>query len=205
MKPGLLLPRITAQHTIERKGGATHDHSASIAPDNAATYSSTMNKIDVAVAILRGSVGISIAYHGINKTKGMTGTASWFKSIGMKWPKQQAVIAAGTEIIAGALLVVGLATPLSCIAVISLMAVAIVTVHARIGYFIFLPNGGWEYCASIVAVATAIAITGPGVLSIDDAWGLNQSVGIFALPIGAICAMCHLALCWRPQTNNPSA
>ncbi len=102
----------------------------------------------------------------------------------MKWPKQQAVIAAGTEIIAGALLVVGLATPLSCIAVIALMTVAIVTVHARVGYFIFLPNGGWEYCASIVAVATAIAITGP---------------------IGLMCALCHLTLCWRPQTNNPSA
>jgi putative oxidoreductase len=205
MKPGLLLPRITAQQTIERKGEATHAYSASIAPDSTAIYSSSMNRIDVAVAILRGSVGVSIAYHGINKAKSITGTASWFKSIGMKWPKQQAAIAASTEIIAGALLVVGLATPLSCIAVIALMTVAIVTVHARVGYFIFLPNGGWEYCASIAAIATAIAITGPGALSVDDAWGLNQSLGLVALPIGLMCALCHLALCWRPQTNNPSA
>jgi putative oxidoreductase len=164
-----------------------------------------MNKIDVTMAILRGSVGASIAYHGINKAKGITGTASWFKSIGMKWPKQQATIALATEIIAGVLLIVGLATPLSCIAVIALMTVAIATVHVRVGYFIFLPNGGWEYCASIVAVATAIAITGPGAWSIDSAWGINQSSGLVALPVGLICAVCHLALCWRPQTNNPSA
>ena len=205
MKPGLPLPRITAQQTIERKGGATHDYSASIAPDSAATYSSTMNKIDVAVTILRGSVGVSIAYHGFNKAKSITGTASWFKSIGMKWPKQQAVIAAGTEIIAGALQVVGLLTPLSCIAVIALMAVAIATVHARVGYFIFLPNGGWEYCASIIAVATAIGVTGPGTWSLDNTWGINQSLGLIALPIGVASALCHLALCWRPQTNSPSA
>ena len=157
------------------------------------------------MTILRGSVGASIAYHGINKAKSLAGTASWFKSIGMKWPHQQAFIAASTEIIAGALLIFGLATSLSCIAVIAPMAVAIVTVHARVGYFIFLPNGGWEYCASIIAVATAVGVSGPGSWSLDNAWAINQSLGAVALPIGVTCALCHLALCWRPQTNVPSA
>ena len=164
-----------------------------------------MSKIDAANAILRISVGASIAYHGINKAKGIAGTASWFGSIGMKWPKQQAILASSTEIIAGVLLILGLATPLSCMAVVALMSVAIITVHARVGYFIFLPNGGWEYCASIIAVTTAIAVSGPGSWSIDNAWGINQSVGLIALPVGVVSALCHLALCWRPQTNTPSA
>jgi putative oxidoreductase len=164
-----------------------------------------MNKIDVTMAILRGSVGISIAYHGLNKAKSIAGTASWFSSIGMKWSKQQALIAAATEIATGVGLAIGIATPLACIAIISVMTVAIVTVHARVGYFIFLPNGGWEYCASIVAVATAIAVTGPGSLSLDDSWNINQSLGIYALPIGVVCALCHLTLCWRPQTTASTA
>ena len=164
-----------------------------------------MNKIDATMAILRISMGASIAYHGINKAKGIASTASWFKSMGMKWHKQQAIVASSTEIIAGVLLMIGLATPLACIAVIALMTVAIITVHARVGYFIFLPNGGWEYCASIIAVTTAIAITGPGSWSIDDAWSINQSIGLFALPVGVAAALCHLALCWRPQTNTPTA
>ncbi len=164
-----------------------------------------MSKIDAANAILRISVGASIAYHGINKAKGIAGTASWFGSIGMKWPKQQAILASLTEIIAGVLLICGLATPLSCIAVVALMSVAIITVHARVGYFIFLPNGGWEYCASIIAVTTSIAVYGPGSWSIDNALGINQSVGLIALPVGVVSALCHLALCWRPQTNTPSA
>ena len=164
-----------------------------------------MNKIDVAIAILRVSVGASIAYHGVNKAKSISGTASWFSSIGLKWAKQQAVIAASTEVLAGVGLIVGFATPLICVAVIALMTVAIATVHARVGYFIFLPNGGWEYCASIVAVATAIAVAGPGSLSLDDTWSIDQSLGFYALPAGIACAMCHLALCWRPRNNTPTA
>ena len=92
-----------------------------------------MNKIDVAMAILRVSVGASIAYHGVNKAKSISGTASWFSSIGMKWAKQQAVIAASTEVLAGVGLIVGFATPLMCVTVIALMTVAIATVHARVG------------------------------------------------------------------------
>ena len=164
-----------------------------------------MNKIDVTLAVLRVSMGASIAYHGINKARSIAGTSSWFSSIGMKWAKQQAVIAATTEILAGVGLALGLATPLACFAVIALMAVAIITVHARVGYFIFLPNGGWEYCASIIAVASAVALTGPGSFSIDSAWNINQSLGVFALPLGVACALCHLTLCWRPQMKTPTA
>jgi putative oxidoreductase len=164
-----------------------------------------MDKIDVSMAILRVSVGASIAYHGINKAKSLSGTSSWFSSIGMKWSRQQAFIAASVEIIAGLGLVLGLLTPLSCTAIVALMTVAIITVHARVGYFIFLPNGGWEYCVSIVAVATAIAVAGPGSVSLDDAWGINQSLGVYALPAGIVCAVCHLALCWRPRKNTPTA
>ena len=164
-----------------------------------------MNKIDITLAILRISLGASIAYHGINKAKSISGTASWFASIGMKLPRQQALIAATVEIITGVGLTLGLFTPFSCMAIIALMTVAIITVHARVGYFIFLPNGGWEYCASIVAVATAIAVAGPGSLSLDNALNFNQSLGLYALPVGVVSAVCHLALCWRPQKNSQTA
>ena len=157
------------------------------------------------MAILRVSVGASIAYHGINKAKSIAGTTSWFASIGMRRPKLQARVAAITEISAGVTLAAGLATPLACIAVISLMTVAIITVHARVGYFIFLPNGGWEYCASIIAVSSAVAITGSGSWSLDHLWNIDQSIGIYALPLGVVFALCHLALCWRPRNTTLTA
>jgi len=157
------------------------------------------------MAILRVSVGASIAYHGINKAKSIAGTTSWFASIGMRRPKLQARVAAITEISAGVTLAAGLVTPLACVAIIALMTVAIITVHARVGYFIFLPNGGWEYCASIIAVSSAVAITGSGSWSLDHFWNIDQSIGIYALPLGVVFALCHLALCWRPRNTTLTA
>lgn len=164
-----------------------------------------MDKIDFSLAVLRISMGASIAYHGLNKAKSLAGTASWFASIGMKWSKQQAILATTSELLAGIGLILGIATPFTCIAVIALMTVAILTVHARVGYFIFLPNGGWEYCASIIAVATALGVAGPGSWSLDDSFNMSQSLGVLAMPIGIMSALCHLALSWRPQTNTPTA
>lgn len=166
-----------------------------------------MSRFDVAVLLLRVSFGLSMTYHGINKVRrnGLSGTSSWFASIGMKMPRLQAKAAASTEIIAGLLLAVGLLTPLASTMFVSLMVVAIWTVHWKVGYFIFLPNGGWEYCASIIVVASAIGIVGPGQMSLDDVFGLSSSWGIVAFPFGVLAAMCHLALSYRPNNDVSSS
>jgi putative oxidoreductase len=164
-----------------------------------------MNKFDAAVLLMRTSLGVSMALHGINKAKSLSGTASWFTSIGMKWPRQQALLASTTEIVAGTLMAIGLFTPFTCIAVIAVMTVAIKSVHAKVGYFIFLPNGGWEYCASIIAVAASLALLGPGRWSVDHAVNFSQFIGPFALPIGIACGLSQLILCWRPPCTDTKA
>lgn len=161
-----------------------------------------MNKFDLAVLTIRVGLGLSIVLHGLNKAKSIEGTSSWFSSIGMKWPKQQALLASTTELSAGALMILGFFTPFSCIAIIAVMTVAIITVHAKVGYFIFLPNGGWEYCASIIVVAASLALLGPGRWSIDHALHFSQFFGLFAVPIGIMCALCQLLLCWRPPSAS---
>lgn len=146
--------------------------------------------------------------HGWNKLfspSGLKGTAGWFSSVGMKWPATQARVACGTELVAGALLTIGLFTGPSTAAFIALMMVAIITVHARVGYFIFLPNGGWEYCASIIAVATAISLMGPGKFSLDNAWGLTSDLSMWALPVGVLAALCHVAISYRPASTRPES
>ena len=166
-----------------------------------------MNRFDVALLILRSAFGLSMAYHGLNKVRGngLAGTAGWFASIGMKWPALQARVAAISEIAAGVMLAIGLLTPVACTIFVSLMVVAIVTVHWKVGYFIFLPNGGWEYCASIVVVATAIGLLGPGEYSIDAAMSLTQVPGLFVLPIGILLSLCHLFLSYRPKPANSAS
>lgn len=160
-----------------------------------------MNRTDLALLIIRSVFGVFMLLHGVNKIRsGLDGTAGWFGSIGMRRPDLQARAAAWTEISAGALLAVGLLTPLASAAVISVMSVAIVTVHLKVGFFIFLPGGGWEYCASIAAVAAAVAVAGPGSASVDDVlgWTTGPVVGALAVAAGLAAAAVHLALSWRP-------
>lgn len=159
-----------------------------------------MSRLDTVSLLLRLPFGIFMALHGLNKVRhnGLDGTANWFKSIGMKWPRTQARLAAGTEIGAGVLLAAGLLTSLACVAFVALMIVAIATVHWKVGFFIFLPNGGWEYCASIAIVATAIGLLGPMKYSLDHALSFSLDLGVWVPPMGIGIAMCHLLLSYRP-------
>lgn len=164
-----------------------------------------MNNPDLALLILRVSFGLSMAFHGYNKifsTSGLSGTSAWFASIGMKWPQRQAQLAAITEIVAGLLMAAGLLLWPSSVAFIALMTVATVTVHWRVGYFIFLPNGGWEYCAAIMSVATVLGMLGGGSYSLDHQLNIDVNYGLWALPAGIVLALCHLAISYRPTQTK---
>ncbi len=163
-----------------------------------------MQQIDAALLALRVVFGLFLAYHGYNKVfggNGLQGTAKWFGGIGMRWPHWQARIAATTEIGAGVLFAAGFITPIAAAGMIGVMLVAIVTSHWKVGFFIFRKGEGWEYCASIALVALAVATTGAGRWSLDNAfdtgfqgwWGTGVAAG---LGIGG--ALLQLAICYRP-------
>lgn len=166
-------------------------------------------QFDLGILILRLVLGLFLAYHGYNKVfggGGLSGTAGWFASMGMKLPKMQARLAAATEILGGLAFAAGLLTPVAAGAMVALMIVAIVTVHAKVGFFIFLPNGGWEYCATIAFGAIAVATMGSGKYSIDNVldvsfswWGL-----VLSAVIGVVGAFTQLALFYRPSSVSSS-
>lgn len=159
-----------------------------------------MQRIDTALLLLRIVFGLFLAWHGVNKVRsGIAGTAGWFGSIGMKWPGLQARTAAATEIIGGLMFAFGFLTPLAGSAIIATMLVAIVTVHWRVGFFIFLPGGGWEYCASIAFVAAAVSIAGPGRWSLDHAIGIlaGTTAGVSGVALGVLAGVLHLSATWR--------
>ena len=98
------------------------------------------SQLNLGLLILRLCLGLFLAYHGYNKVfgpGGLAGTSGWFASMGMKWPKWQARLAASTEIGAGLMLACGLLTPLAAAGVIGIMVVAIYTAHGKVGFFIF--------------------------------------------------------------------
>lgn len=163
-----------------------------------------MVQFNVGMLVLRLVFGLFLAYHGYNKIfgpSGLTGTGRWFASIGMKWPKWQARLAATTEVGAGVMLAAGLLTPLAAAGVIGVMIVAIVVEHWKVGFFIFKPNQGWEYCASIATAAFVIATIGPGEYSLDHALDItwdDWTGAIIAAVAGIGGAITQLAVSYRP-------
>jgi putative oxidoreductase len=168
-----------------------------------------VKQLDLALLVMRVSFGVGLAAHGYNKVfggGGLKGTAGWFGSIGMKWPKWQARLAAGTELGAGLLFALGLLTPFAGAGLIGLMMVAIVTVHWTVGFFVFRPNQGWEYCAAITVVGFAVSTIGAGKYSLDHALHIDRHItgwsgALIAGILGVGGALLHLAVSYRPPAK----
>lgn len=163
-----------------------------------------MSRVDIAALVLRVTLGITIALHGANKARSaasLDGTAGWFASIGMRRPRLQARMAAGTEVLSGLLLAAGLFVPTAAGALAATMLVAIVVAHRKNGFFIFNEGQGWEYCAVLAAAAVALGSIGGGRASLDHAFGLTYTSlwGFWtAVILGIGGAALHLAASYRP-------
>jgi putative oxidoreductase len=174
-----------------------------------------MDAMNAGLLVVRLVFGLFLAYHGWNKLMGpggISGTVGWFGSIGMRWPAVQARLAAFTEIGAGVLFAAGLLTPFAAAGIIGVMIVAIVVAHWRVGFFVFLPDQGWEYCASIAVTAWCVALIGPGEWSLDHAIGMPDwmlggtsfTAGVVALGLGVAGAVTQLAVSYRPPAPPSS-
>lgn len=170
-----------------------------------------MNSVNIAALVLRLVVGGTITAHGWNHAFGggkLPGTARWFESIGIRPGYLHAAFATITELGAGALLVLGLLTPVAAAGVVGTMVVALVANHAKNGFFIFRPGEGYEYVLMITLVSCAIGALGAGAWSLDHAVGFGVTgwagLAITALAGGAGAAMV-LATSWRPSAPSAPA
>jgi putative oxidoreductase len=172
----------------------------------------TLSQSSFDFALLLGRfvlAGVFLA-HGIRHIFGggkIAGTAGWFESLGMRPGIVHAWFASLTEIGAGALLVLGLLTPVACAGVVGVMLVAWITNHLKNGFFIFRPGEGWEYVMTLTMVGVVIGTLGPGNWSIDGhvnaltkLWGWPG----FAISFGGGALGCALLLAtsWRPAKRG---
>lgn len=163
-----------------------------------------IESFDWAVALLRVVAGAVILAHGVKHARGRVKTANWFGSIGFRQPELQWFASTATEIGVGVLLIIGLGTSLAATGLVAVMAVAFWTVHRSAGFWVTArPDEGWEYVLLLGTVGAAIAIGGPGELSIDAAIGiedvLNGWVGAALVVGGILAAAAQLATFFRPN------
>lgn len=163
---------------------------------------------DWALLLLRVVVGVTLAAHGYNKFFGggrIAGTARWFESIGMRPGRRHAILAAAGEIAAGLALAAGFLTVPAAAGFVGLMTVAFWVAHRGKGLFVM--NDGWEYTAVLATVAVAIAMVGPGELSVDSLIGIADVLdGWVGLAIsaggGVTAASLLLAAFFRPPARD---
>lgn len=142
--------------------------------------------------LVRASVGGYFVGHGMQKLAGWfdgpgpEGTGKYFESIGLRPGRRQAILAGGTEAGAGALVILGLATPVAAAGLVGVMVTAIRKVHWTKGPW--NSNGGYELNVGLIASLAALAETGPGALSLDAALGIERhgdAIAAAALVAGA--------------------
>ncbi|MDQ2649725.1 MAG: DoxX family protein [Actinomycetota bacterium] len=166
-----------------------------------------IDAINLALLVLRCGVGAVMLAHGINhifRGGKIAGTGRWFESLGMKPGVLHAWFASLAEVGGGAMLVLGLVTPLAASAVVGTMLVAWITNHRGNGFFIFRPGEGWEYVMTLTLVGFSLAILGAGEWSLDEALDIREDlVGVTGLVIALVAgvggAAALLAGFWRPQ------
>jgi putative oxidoreductase len=131
------------------------------------------------IALARLIIGGLMFGHGTQKLfgwfggHGRAGTAGFFESLGLRPGDRNAVAAGASEATGGALLALGLATPLAGALISGPMITAVRTVHLPNGPWV--TEGGYEYNLVLLAAAFAIVDIGPGPLSLDAALGTERS------------------------------
>jgi putative oxidoreductase len=150
--------------------------------------------VSLGLLILRVVVGLTLAAHGSQKLFGVwggSGMAGWIEVVTKLRIRPAAVwawIAALSEFGGGLLLAFGLLSPLGNLAIAGAMLVAIATVHWPNGFW--NTKRGYEFNLTLIAAVTALALTGPGTYSLDQALGIHLPepltlvVGTIALVLG---------------------
>ena len=161
--------------------------------------------MDTGLLMVRMVVGLVMAAHGAQKLLGwfggygLAGTGGFFESLGFRPGRLFAAAAGFTEVAGGLLLAFGLLGPLGPAMIMSVMIVAIATVHWQHG--LFAQNNGYELPLINAAAAAAIALSGHGAFSLDATLGLSWPAEVIwtALALGVIGGFANVAIRRAPE------
>jgi len=157
--------------------------------------------------ILRLVVGLILAGHGAQKLfgwwggPGMKGWTQTVQKLRIRPAQPWAWVAALAEFGGGILLALGFVSPLGSLAIAGSMLVAIATVHLPRGFWV--GKGGYEYNIALLGAVAALALTGPGVYSLDHALGIHLPEPVSVL-IGTIALIVGVAVTLATRSPQPA-
>lgn len=152
--------------------------------------------------VARLVLGLYMAAHGAQKLLGWFGghglaaTSMGFEQIGFRPGRAFVITASLTEIASGLLVALGLLGPVGPALMISVLIVAAVSVHWSNG--LFVTSNGIEHTAIFAASSFALALTGPGLFSLDAVLGLEAlwapRIAWLAIAVGVVGGIANLAV-----------
>jgi len=168
--------------------------------------------MDAGLLIVRSVFGLLMAAHGAQKLFGWFGgygfaaISGFFESLGFRPGRLFAATAATAEVVGGLLVAIGFLGPIGPALVLSVMIVAIFTVHVHNG--LFATANGIEVPLLYSAAVVGLAFTNYGGYSLDSALGIGQywspALVLGALAVGAVGGALNLAI-RRAPAHVPAA
>jgi len=150
--------------------------------------------LSIGLLLVRVVIGLVMAAHGAQKLFGWFGgyglnkTGEFFVQLGFSAGRAFAGLASAAEITSGLLVAVGFLGPVGPALMISVMTVAMITVHWKNG--LFATNNGIEVPLLYATVALGLALIGFGRYSLDAMLGLTSlytpAWAIVALTVGIL-------------------
>lgn len=114
--------------------------------------------------LLRVVVGSVFVAHGVQKLFiGFTNLGDYLMSVGIPYPTIAAVVLTLAELLGGIAMILGVLTRYVAVMLAFDMAVAIITVHWKGGFF--MPNG-FEYAMVLLAANIFLVLSGGGAVEL---------------------------------------
>lgn len=165
------------------------------------SWSPNLAVLSWGLLIARLVFGLTMTAHGTQKLfgwfggYGLKGTGEFFVQLGFSPGQLFAAVASAAEVAAGILIALGFLGPIGPALMLSVMIVAAVSVHWRNGFF--AGTNGIELPLLYAAAAVVLALTGPGLFSLDELLGLTSlwspTFAAVALAVGIIGGVGNLA------------
>jgi putative oxidoreductase len=154
---------------------------------------------DFGLLLLRIGLGVVLIAHGLQKLfgwwggSGLHGFKNALTDVGYQHADILSYVSSGGEIVAGVLLVLGLFTPIAAAGALAFLInglLASASARPRSNTFTYFLPDGHEYQISLIVMAVAVILVGPGRYGLDARrrWATRPFIGSFVALLAGIAA-----------------